>query len=260
MTPRPPLDELLALFRSTIAREGITTGAGAGAGDSIIDAGLIGIGTDSFISMLLVVYPGDFNNVESFDVTAFDNGSGEINLNHAYKGVAAAIPAGVPYKIVTFRFVPAEIAALTALVTNVEHETEWTSTPAVQQVANAAAVALTAGSIAVTYPTGATLVRAILIATIHASNKAANTHGISFKVQAQKDAGGYVDRLDLSAQTSLGLVNLIGAGDSWTGAIDVGATVDASGSTYTFRFEVDSDNAGAVNYTTGFVLVLVYTM
>ncbi len=42
--------------------------------------------------------------------------TGEVTLSTAYKGVAAAIPAGVPYKILTFRFVPAEVAALTALV------------------------------------------------------------------------------------------------------------------------------------------------
>jgi len=116
MTPRPPLDELLALFRSTIAREGVTTGAGDAAGDSIIDAGLIGIGNNSFLSMLMVVYPGDFNLVDSMDITAFTDLTGEVTLSTAYKGVAAPIPAGVPYKILTFRFVPAEVAALTALV------------------------------------------------------------------------------------------------------------------------------------------------
>ncbi len=116
MTPRPPIEELLALFRSTVAREGVTTGAGDAAGDSLIDAGLIGVGTDSFVSMLLIVYPADFNNVESFDITAFNNVTGEITLNHAYKEVAAAIPAGVRYVIVTFRFVPAEVAAIAALI------------------------------------------------------------------------------------------------------------------------------------------------
>ena len=113
---RPPLREELSLFEATIAREGTTTGAGAVTGDSIIDAGLIGVGADSFLSMLMIVYPGDFNLVDSMDITAFDNVTGEITLNRAYKGVAAAIPVGVRYKIVTFRFVPAEVAALTVLV------------------------------------------------------------------------------------------------------------------------------------------------
>ena len=116
MTSRPPIEELVSLFRSTVAREGVTTGAGDAAGDSIIDAGLIGVGADSFVSMLLIVYPADFNNVESFDITAFNNVTGEITLNHAYKEVAAAIPAGIHYVIVTFRFVPAEVAAISALI------------------------------------------------------------------------------------------------------------------------------------------------
>ena len=114
---RPPLREWLSLFQGTIAREGVTTGAGAGAGTSIIDAGLIGVGANSFVSMLMVVYPGDFTAVDSMDITAFNNATGEVTLNRAYKGVAAAIPAGIRYKIVAFRFVPAEVAALTALVT-----------------------------------------------------------------------------------------------------------------------------------------------
>lgn len=118
MTPRPPLDELLALFRSTIAREGVTTGDGDAAGDSIIDAALIGIGANSFVSMLMVVYPGDFNLVDSMDITAFNDATGEVTLARAYKEVAALIPAGVPYKIVTFRFVPAEVAAIEAKLDN----------------------------------------------------------------------------------------------------------------------------------------------
>ena len=41
---------------------------------------------------------------------------------------------------------------------------------------------------------------------------------------------------------------------------DVTALVDASGSTYYFKWLVDSDNAGAVNYTSNFVLVIIYSM
>lgn len=111
---RPPLSEWLSLFRATIAKEGVTTGAGAAAGNSIIDSSLIGIGANSFKSMLMVVYPGDFNLVDSMDITDFNDATGEITLAKAYKEVAGAIPAGVPYKIVTFRFVPAEVAAIEA--------------------------------------------------------------------------------------------------------------------------------------------------
>jgi len=116
MTPRPPLDELLSLLGATLAAEGITTGAGTAAGDNFIDAALKGAGDNSFVSMLAVLYPGQPQNVDSKDITAFDNATGKITLAGAYKGAAEAIPAGVPYKIVTFRFTPAEVAALTALV------------------------------------------------------------------------------------------------------------------------------------------------
>lgn len=351
-------------FRETIAKEGVTTEAGAATGDSIIDSSLMGAGANSFKSMLMVVYPCQPTNVDSMDITDFNNATGEVILSSAYKGVAAAIPAGVPYKIVTFRFVTAEVAALAALVVaikavtdllpdggalsdlaailedtgttlpatlaaiaaamrgtdnaalaaswtaalatalanytavragyldeldfdlqgvlttiaeyidteigaikdetdqlpNVQHETEWASTAVVEQVAAAAPTNLTAGSITPAFPTGSTRVRAILIASIHAANQAANTHHIDVKVQGQKAAGGYGDQLDLTAQDSLGLVNLDGAADGLCVAVDVTTLVDASGAVYDFRFVVNSDNAGAVNYTTSFVLVLVYTM
>jgi len=113
---RPPLDEQKSLWEASLAVEGVTTGAGAVTGDSFIDAALIGAGANSFVSMLAVVYPGQPQLVDSMDITAFNNVTGEVTLSTAYKGVAAAIPAGVHYKIVTFRFVPAEVAALTALV------------------------------------------------------------------------------------------------------------------------------------------------
>lgn len=111
---RPPLDEQKSLWEATVAVEGTTTGAGAVTGDSFIDSGLIGSGATSFVSMLAVLYPGEPTNVDSMDITAFNNVTGEVTLAKAYKGVAAAIPAGVPYKIVTFRFVPAEVAAIEA--------------------------------------------------------------------------------------------------------------------------------------------------
>jgi len=114
MEKRPPIDEWLSLFQATVAAEGITTGPGAVAGTSIVDAGLRGAGANSFISMLMVLYPGQPLLVDSQDITAFNTVTGEVTYAGAYKGVAAAIPVGVPYKIVTFRFVPAEVAAIAA--------------------------------------------------------------------------------------------------------------------------------------------------
>ncbi|MBA7582467.1 hypothetical protein ES708_24395 [subsurface metagenome] len=116
---RPPINELLALFKATLAKEGVTTGAGDAAGDSFIDAALIGAGDNSFVSMLAILYPGQPLLVDSKDITAFNNATGEVTLAGPYKGAAGAIPLGVPYKIVTFRFVPAEVAAIAAALGNV---------------------------------------------------------------------------------------------------------------------------------------------
>lgn len=94
---RPPVDELLALFDSLIVKQGTTTAAGAGAGNSIIDASLIGAGANSFLNMVVVLYPSDALRADAANVTGFNNGTGELTLSKAYKGVAAPVPLGVPY-------------------------------------------------------------------------------------------------------------------------------------------------------------------
>ena len=119
---RPPLDEQKSLWEATLAAEGVTTSAGEGTGLSLIDAGLAGAGANSFISMMAVIYPGQPMLVDSKDITAFNNGTGEVTVASAFKG--GQVPTGVPYKIVTFRFVPAEVAALTADVAALETKVE----------------------------------------------------------------------------------------------------------------------------------------
>jgi len=111
---RPPLDEERALFEATVAAEGVTTSAGEGTGLSLVDARLAGAGANSFVSMMAVIHPGDPTQVDSRDVTAFNNGTGEVTVASAFKG--GQVAAGVPYKIVTFRFVPAEVAAIDAKI------------------------------------------------------------------------------------------------------------------------------------------------
>jgi hypothetical protein len=150
------------------------------------------------------------------------------------------------------------IKTQTDKLANYQLETEWVTTPVSEQVADVNPVNLTPGSITPTFPAGSTPVRVLLVASIHAANQATNTHHIGIKVQSQKSGGGYADRLDLTAIPPIGLLNLDGAGDGWCGLIDVTAVVDTSAVPYDFRFVVDSDDAGAVNYTTEFNLVLVY--
>jgi|GEM_PF-3796337 len=109
---RPPLDELVSIYKALIAAEGVTTGAGAAAGDSFIDAALAGAGADSYLGMTAILYPGEPDAVDSAITTAFDNITGEVTMAKAYKGVAAAIPIGVPYKIINLKAFSAEALAL----------------------------------------------------------------------------------------------------------------------------------------------------
>lgn len=136
---------------------------------------------------------------------------------------------------------------------------KYASTVTVDAKADAAEVDLTAGSIVVTIPTGATIVDVTLAAFLHVANKAAATHHIGLTLQAQKDAGGYGDVVVLTANPPVSLVNVDGAMATFAIACDVSATVNGA-ATYTFRWQCDSDNAGAVNYTSNFVLVITYSM
>jgi hypothetical protein len=143
---------------------------------------------------------------------------------------------------------------------NSELETEWSTDPNVDSVSSADETNLTEGNIGiVTYPTGAVEVRVVLLPIIKAVNQSGATHHIGITVQYSEDDGAWADIIDLTANPPMGLVVLDGAGDSWAQPLDVSAIVE-SGKKYEFRFQVDSDNAGEVHYTTSFVLVLVYRM
>ena len=103
---RPPTDEAVSVFDAVVAKKGQTTAPGAPGGTSIIDSSLIGAGANSFVNMAVVLYTGDPRRVDARSATAFNNLTGELTLDAAYKGVAAAIPAGVPYILIPLEIVP----------------------------------------------------------------------------------------------------------------------------------------------------------
>jgi hypothetical protein len=155
----------------------------------------------------------------------------------------------------------ARYTAMLASTTNSELETEWSTDPVVENVASAALTSLTTHTILAAnfvYPTGAVERRVMLLPMIKASAQAAATHHIGLKVQKNINDVGWSDLLDLTAAPPLGLP-ADGAGDAWGYPIDITALV-APGDKLNFRFQVDSDNAGSVNYTTSFLVVLVYRM
>jgi hypothetical protein len=112
---RPPPDEIKSMFNAEIGIQGVTTSAGNTFGTSIIDTSLIGIGSNSFVDMMVILYPGQPRKVAAAIISGFDNTGGELTFSPAYKGIAAAIPAGVPYTCVPGAGVALNIAALAAI-------------------------------------------------------------------------------------------------------------------------------------------------
>lgn len=143
----------------------------------------------------------------------------------------------------------------------VEYETEWATDPVAQNLTSAALETLTTHTITAAdfvYPTGSTEVRVFLLATISAAAQALAVHHIGITIQIQINNGGWANRIDLTANPPMGLA-ADGAMGAWSAPIDIAALV-ASGDKLDFRFQVDSDSAGSVNYTTSFVVLLVYRM
>lgn len=242
---RPPLDEWLSLFQATIAAEGTTTGAGAVTGDSFIDAALAGVGANSFVSMLAILYPGDLQNVDSKDITAFNNATGEVTLAGAYKGVAAAIPAGVPYKIVTFRFVPAEVAALLADIGDSSASTLGSlyailGNPAQTFLAMIGYEGATSLANKLTAARAALLdeITALRMAELDAANIPADIDTLLTRLSAAR--AGYLDELDFDLQGTL--ATIAGYIDAEVAALlaDVG---DASTSTLGSLYAILGDPA-----------------
>jgi len=151
--------------------------------------------------------------------------------------------------------------AIIADLVAAERTTKWALTQAADQVASAAQQNTTELTVTPTYPAGATEVRFLLLIDIHVASRAAAIHHIGLRVRGRKQAGAWATYgSDLLAEAVLGLVEADGAADGKAFVVDVSALIDQSAVQYGFRFNVDSDNAGAVTYTTGGALIMVYTI
>jgi hypothetical protein len=114
---RPPVDEFKSLCEALVVREGVTTGAGAAAGTSIIDAGLIGFGVNSYVDLVILINPGQEDTTDAKICTVFANGTGEITVGSAFKG--GQVLAGVPYKVLNLGSSASSIAAAMVIINNI---------------------------------------------------------------------------------------------------------------------------------------------
>ncbi len=125
-----------------------------------------------------------------------------------------------------------------------------------QSVSSAAETSLTApATVTVTFPTGATLLQAKVVASIKANNQTAAEHNIGLTLQKNVAAAGWVDVRDFTANPPLTLPEVDATADALT---LVEALVITTGQTVQFRWQVDSDNAGEVHYVQTFVLSVEY--
>jgi hypothetical protein len=144
-------------------------------------------------------------------------------------------------------------------LTDYEFEVEWSTDPVVENVASAALTTLTTHTILAAdfvYPPNSTEVRVILLAMISCQAQASATHHIGVVVRREINDGGWADLQNETANPPLGLP-AEGSMGSLTLTIDITALV-ADGDKLEFAFQVDSDDASSVNYTTQFIVVLVY--
>jgi len=142
-------------------------------------------------------------------------------------------------------------------VSVMEHEIEFPSAEALDNIAATGEQTTTERTISVTFPTGATRRRVLLLALITAMNNTANAQKIDLMVQGRKGAGGW--STFFSQDDVIGFGAIDGATTNIVAVQDVTALVDTAGS-YGFRFSVNQSGANSVRYTTQYLLVITYRM
>jgi len=138
-----------------------------------------------------------------------------------------------------------------------EHEIEFPSAEALDDIALTGAQTTTERTITVTLPTGATIRRALLIGVVTAMNNTVNAQKIDVTVQGRKGAGAWNNYFSQTDCIGFGAVD--GSTVALVTLQDVTALVDAAAG-YGFRLTINQSSASSVRYTSQFLLVVTYRM
>lgn len=150
------------------------------------------------------------------------------------------------------------VGSFRALPPSSQLEIRFPSTAGVEAIAAAGDQNLTERLITIVPPIGATIQRVMLLADITAMNDTATAHKIDLEVQGRAGAGAWNSLIDLA--DNIGFAAADGATTGHTFMLDVSALVVAAGA-YGFRFVVNqSGGANSVRYTSGFCLIVCYSM
>jgi len=140
-----------------------------------------------------------------------------------------------------------------------EFEIEWGTNAQVDSISSDVLESLSSHLIPsnqFVFPEGSVKRRVILLPMIIASAQVAAVHHIGIKVQINVNDAGWIDLVDMEATPPIGLSD-DGDTSSWQMPVDITEYVD-SGDKVMLRFQVHSDNAATVNYSTSFIVVLIY--
>jgi carbon monoxide dehydrogenase subunit G len=137
----------------------------------------------------------------------------------------------------------------------VDTDIGFPSAEAVDAIAVTAATDTTEKEITVTLPSGASIVRATLMANITAMNNSANAQKIGVDVKGRISGGSFSTFFSQANIMGMGAVD--GATTGLVAISDVTALVTTAG-TYGFKCTITQSSANSVRYTTQYVLIITF--
>jgi hypothetical protein len=240
---------LQELLRSLIAKEGVTTAAGAVGKTSLIDTALIGV--NDYLTGKTVVLLTDVAAKEDKVITGFNSGTGEVTFG----AMSAQVAAGVSYIVLNIANPGSSLITVIANVASIKTQTDKTPKFSFTMVADwspsqltvtipAAAGTLTLPSVVLAgLPAGATIVKAKAYLTsrlISNTNVAGNSlngatvAATSQVVQIQKGAGAWNDAI-VFIDTEFSQAGLVGEGGIFKPSVDLSAVITGN-DTYNFQW------------------------
>jgi len=147
--------------------------------------------------------------------------------------------------------------AIGAILESIELITKFPSTEALNDISVTTPTDTTELSITVSLPSGASIVRAMLVAFITAMNNTPTAQKIDIDVLGRVAAGAW--STFFSQDDCIGLPVADGATTGLVAMQDVSALVTVAG-TYGFKCTITQSSANSVRYTTQYLLIVTYKM
>jgi len=148
--------------------------------------------------------------------------------------------------------------AIDNIKTNIQEiEKGFPSISALDDISSTGDQNTTEKTITVSLPSGASIVKASLLALITAMNNSENAQKIDLEVHGRKGDGGWSTFFSQDDVIGFGAVD--GATSCFCAVQDVTSLIDEETS-YGFKFVINQSSANSIRYTTQYILIIVYKM